>query len=212
MNVHSEKEGKVSQGDKKGLIRQAAIRVFAREGFHPARMETIAHEAGVAVGTIYNYFESKKDVLLSVFEAELEERISFFEELRESGLSVPEQIAQILQGYFSLLREKTDLVQVLLRERFNPGKGFKDKLSDFHRKVVERIEILIQEGIDQGWVRPCNPRIIAPALFAVVQSIGVWEMIHPGTVVRELFQTAPTELADFIWNGLKKGERDEARD
>jgi len=194
------------QGDKKRLIRQAAIRVFAREGFHPARMETIAHEAGVAVGTIYNYFASKEDVLLSIFEAELDERVSFFEELQGSGLPVPEQIAQILQGHFSLFQEKTELAQVLLQERFNPGKGFKNKLSDFHRKVAERIEALIEQGIDQGWVRPCNPRIIAPALFAVVQSIGVWEMIHPEEVVQELFQTAPSELADFIWNGLKKGD------
>ena len=196
----------MARNNKDELIRQAAIRVFAREGFHRARMETIAHEAGVAVGTIYNYFESKKDVLLAVFEAEFEEQISFFEGLRKSGLSVPEQIAQILQGHFSLLREKTELAQVLLQERFNPGEGFKEKLSNFHHKVVERIEALIQEGIDQGWVRPCDPRIIAPALFAIVQSIGSWEMIHSGTVVGELFQTAPTELADFIWNGLKKGD------
>jgi len=196
----------MSQNNKDELIRQAAIRVFAREGFHRARMETIAHEAGVAVGTIYNYFESKRDVLLAVFEVEFEEQISFFEGLQESGLSIPEQIAQILQGHFSLLREKTELAQVLLQERFNPGEGFKEKLSNFHRKVVERIEALIQEGIDQGWVRPCDPHIIAPALFAIVQSIGSWEMIHSGTVVRELFQAAPTELADFIWNGLKKGD------
>ena len=196
----------MARNNKDELIQQAAIRVFAREGFHRARMETIAHEAGVAVGTIYNYFESKKDVLLAVFEAEFEEQISFFEGLRKSGLSVPEQIAQILQGHFSLLREKTELAQVLLQERFNPGEGFKEKLSNFHHKVVERIEALIQEGIDQGWVRPCDPRIIAPALFAIVQSIGSWEMIHSGTVVGELFQTAPTELADFIWNGLKKGD------
>jgi len=196
----------MARNNKDELIRQAAIRVFAREGFHRARMETIAHEAGVAVGTIYNYFESKKDVLLAVFEAEFEEQISFFEGLRKSGLSIPKQIAQILQGHFSLLREKTELAQVLLQERFNPGEGFKEKLSNFHRKVVERIEALIQEGIDQGWVRSCDPRIIAPALFAVVQSIGSWEMIHSGTVVGGLFQTAPTELADFIWNGLKKGD------
>ena len=196
----------MARNNKDELIRQAAIRVFAREGFHRARMETIAHEAGVAVGTIYNYFESKRDVLLAVFEAEFEEQISFFEGLRKSGLSIPEQIAQILQGHFSLLREKTELAQVLLQERFNPGEGFKEKLSNFHHKVVERIEALIQEGIDQGWIRPCDPRIIAPALFAVVQSIGSWEMIHSETVVEELFQTAPTELAYFIWKGLKRGD------
>lgn len=199
----------MSQSEKEELIKQAAIRVFASEGFHKARMEAIAREAGVAVGTIYNYFTGKEDVLLSVFEAELEERLSFFEQLRGSGLTIPEQIAKILQEHFSLLQQKPELAHVLLQERFNPGEGFKDKLSNFHGRVVERIEALIKEGISQGLVRPCNPHIIAPALFAVVQSISAWEMVHPQSVVRELFQTAPAELADFIWNGLKERESGE---
>jgi len=53
----------MSQSEKEELIKQAAIRVFASEGFHKARMEAIAREAGVAVGTIYNYFTGKEDVL-----------------------------------------------------------------------------------------------------------------------------------------------------
>lgn len=197
----------MAQG-KEELIRQAAIRVFAKEGFYKARMETIAVKAGVAVGTIYNYFAGKEEILLSVFETEFEERISFFKQLRESGLTISEQIAKILQDHFSLLQERADLAQVLLQERFNPEREFKDKLADLHRRMIERIEGLIQEGIDQGWVRACDPRIIAPALFAVVQSISELQTTHPDALAREFFQTAPAELAEFIWSGLK-GARNE---
>lgn len=191
---------------KEELIRQAAIRVFAREGFHQARMEAVAHEAGVAVGTIYNYFDSKQSILLSIFRAEFEGRMRFYEELRGSGLSVSEQIQEILQEHFSLLSERRELAQLLLRERFNLGEGFKDKIIDLYRGMLRQIETVIREGVEQGWVRSCNPRIIAPALLGVVQSISACGMLYPEGEVQGILQNAPAELTELIWNGLKKGD------
>ena len=196
----------MNRNNKDELIRQAAIRVFAREGFHQARMETIAHEAGVAVGTIYNYFESKEEVLLSIFKAEFEERVHFYKELRESGLSIPEQIQRILQAHFSLLSERKELAQLLLRERFNLSKGFKSKVLDLYREMLQQIEVVIREGVEQGRVRSCNPRIIAPALLGVVQSISACGMLYPEEEIQGILQNASAELTELIWNGLKKGD------
>ena len=53
--------------DKRRLMLDAAIRVFARQGFHSARVSDIANEAGVAYGLVYHYFESKDEVLDTVF-------------------------------------------------------------------------------------------------------------------------------------------------
>ena len=53
--------------DTKERIRQAAVRVFSREGFDRASVKSIAEEAGVAVGSIYNHFQDKDDLLISVF-------------------------------------------------------------------------------------------------------------------------------------------------
>ena len=72
--------------DNKSKISQAAVRVFSREGFHRARMKSIAQEAGVAVGTIYNYFKDKDDLLLSVFENGIRVRMDFLEELGHTSL------------------------------------------------------------------------------------------------------------------------------
>ncbi len=190
--------------DKEEQIREAAIRVFSREGFHRARMETIAHEAGVAVGTIYNYFPSKKDLLISIFEKEMEERLAFFEQLRQSGRTIPEQLAALLEQHFSLLRGRTELSRVLLQEQFNPREGVKERFSAFHQRLFERIEGLIQEGVDAGWVRPCNARVIALALFAVVQSVAAFSVFYTEDDLDELLRLAPGELAEFIWKGLRK--------
>lgn len=190
--------------DREERIRQAAIRVFSREGFHRARMETIAREAGVAVGTIYNYFPSKKDILVSMFETEMEERLAFFEELGQGGRTIPEQLAALLEQHFSLLRGRTELSRVLLQEQFTPRQDVKERFSAFHQRLLERIETLIQAGVDGGWVRPCNARVIALALFAVVQSVAAFSVFCTEDDLDEMLRVAPGELAEFIWKGLKK--------
>ena len=53
--------------DKRRLILDAAVRVFARQGFHTCRVSDIADEAGVAYGLVYHYFDSKDEILDTLF-------------------------------------------------------------------------------------------------------------------------------------------------
>ncbi len=193
---------------KDELIRQAAIRLFSRKGFYKTRAEEIAQEAGVAVGTIYNYFRNKEEILLSIFRTEFEERMQLFRELLKSDIPVPEKIRRILEEYFSRLKSRGDLTRLLLQERFNPGPGFRTKLRELYREMISRIESLIEEGIDKGWVRPCHPKIIAYAMFGVVESISAYALTYPDEESQKILKDAPRELADLIWNGLKKGGQD----
>lgn len=192
--------------DKKELICQTAIHVFARHGFHKTQVEEIAREAGVAVGTIYNYFDSKEEILLAIFEADFEERIRSYQQLRQSNLPIPEQIRTLLEEHFSLAIDRVDRTRVTIRERFYPGKEFKKKLHKFHQEMVKRIEALINEGIDQGWTRPCNPRIIAHALIGIVESVNACVLLYPPQEAERIYKEAPAELVNLLWNGLKKEE------
>ena len=108
--------------DKRDRIREAAIRVFSEKGFHEARAEEIAHLAGVAVGTIYNYFKNKEDILLDIFATEFEQRRRFYGRLQASGLPVVEQVRRILEEHFAGLGKRRELMKVLLQARFEPGK------------------------------------------------------------------------------------------
>ncbi len=189
---------------KEDLIQQAAIRVFSRKGFYNARAEEIAHEAGIAVGTIYNYYASKEEILLSIFKTEFDQQLQVFHGLLQSTLSIPEKIGLILENHFSRLTEHGDLAQLLLQERFNPGKGFRTKLLGLYRGLIARIEDLIREGIEKNWVRKCHPRIIAYALLGVVESLSVYALTYPEEAKEGILADAPAELAGFIWSGLQK--------
>ena len=71
---------RVRGGDKRERILQAAVKVFARNGFHATRVSEVAKAAGVADGTIYLYFDSKESLLVSLFEDRVEKLLTFMRE------------------------------------------------------------------------------------------------------------------------------------
>jgi TetR/AcrR family fatty acid metabolism transcriptional regulator len=73
-------------GDKRERILRAAVKVFARSGFYAARVSEVAKAAGVADGTIYLYFKSKDELLVSLFEDRVEKLLAYMrEELPKHG-------------------------------------------------------------------------------------------------------------------------------
>src|SRR6516225_9299952 len=64
-------------GDKRQRILDAAVRVFAKKGFYATRVSEVAKAAGVADGTIYLYFKSKEELLVSLFEDRVHKLLSF---------------------------------------------------------------------------------------------------------------------------------------
>jgi len=81
MNEYSFKGGVKMSAEKKEQIRDAAVDVISENGFYNTRMQDIADEAGLAVGTIYNYFSNKDDVLEYIFKVEMERRMEIMKDL-----------------------------------------------------------------------------------------------------------------------------------
>ena len=106
----------IAQEEKRKRILDAAVRVFARSGYHGSRVGDIAEEAGVAHGLLYHYFASKEQVLQTIFRenwGELLERFRAVEEADEPAAEKLEGIAKILLRTW---RNDPDLVTVMVRE------------------------------------------------------------------------------------------------
>jgi len=188
--------------DNKSKISQAAVRVFSKEGFHRARMTSIAREAGVAVGTIYNYFKDKDELLISVFEASFRFRMDFLKQLGHTSLPIRDQIQHLLESHFEQLREQQELAELILFERFHRGSRLRDRILAIQKTIIDRIAEFIRQGIAEGWVRPCHPTVVAQALFDLVQTMtACWVFAGPDDE-EDIFASAPKELADLIWMGL----------
>lgn len=133
--------------DRAEQIRQAAIRVFSRRGFHGARTEEIAREAGVSEGLLFRYFKTKKDLLIDAvvpFTVEsLARHFTGAEDLPEE-----EVLLRFLRNQANVLRENLDLVKVLFYEGlFHP-----EVRASFLEQVMSKAVGLL-EGYYEGRVR-----------------------------------------------------------
>jgi TetR/AcrR family fatty acid metabolism transcriptional regulator len=205
MNVHS---GGAMPNSTEQRIRRAAIQVFSHEGFHRTRMSDVANVAGIAVGTIYNHFDSKEDLLVSIFETAFEERMRMFDELRAGGGAIRDQLHELLKQHFAIIRKQEELSRLLLLERFHPGGRVREKLIRLQRTMVDRIATLLREGVSEGWVRPCNTQVVAQALFDLIQTMSACGLIYDPKEADEILEHAPDELSDLIWQGLRHPDRE----
>jgi AcrR family transcriptional regulator len=102
--------------EKRRLILDAAVRVFARKGYHTSRVGDIAEEAGIAHGLLYHYFSSKEQVLETVFRENWSELLAAFARIEASDEPASEQLDGIVKVLLRSWRNAPDLVRVMVRE------------------------------------------------------------------------------------------------
>jgi TetR/AcrR family fatty acid metabolism transcriptional regulator len=115
-NLPALAERRNGQEVKRRLLLDAAVRVFARKGYHAARIGDIAEEAGVAYGLLYHYFSSKEEVLRSVFRDTWRALIQTIKNVEEGGDPPQEQLRKVAEILLRAWRRDPDLVRVLVLE------------------------------------------------------------------------------------------------
>jgi len=106
----------IAQEGKRKLILDAAVRVFARSGYHGARVGDIATEAGVAHGLLYHYFSSKEQVLETVFRENFGELLDRFRAVETADEPAPAKLEGIAKILLRTWRNNPALVRVMVRE------------------------------------------------------------------------------------------------
>jgi TetR/AcrR family transcriptional regulator, fatty acid metabolism regulator protein len=106
----------IAQEEKRKVILDAAVRVFARSGYHGARVGDIATEAGVAHGLLYHYFSSKEHVLETVFRENFGELLDRFRTVEAADEPADEKLEGIAKILLRTWRNDPDLVTVMVRE------------------------------------------------------------------------------------------------
>jgi TetR/AcrR family fatty acid metabolism transcriptional regulator len=102
--------------EKRRVILDAAVRVFARRGFHASRVGDIAEEAGVAHGLLYHYFSSKDEVLETIFREHWGALLDRIHAAETADEPVLEQLRGIARAMFHGWRHEPDAVRVVIRE------------------------------------------------------------------------------------------------
>jgi AcrR family transcriptional regulator len=156
--------------DKRELILQAAVRVFARRGYRTCRVGDIAAEAGVSHGLLYHYFGSKDEVLETIFRETWGRLLVEVTRLEHSDLPVLEQVRGIATTYLGSWSVRPDVIRVLVREvARSPDVG---RRVDEAAKVFLAIRSVLEDGQRRGEIRAdADPRLVTWVLYGALEEI-----------------------------------------
>ncbi|MDQ3379342.1 MAG: TetR/AcrR family transcriptional regulator [Actinomycetota bacterium] len=141
-----------AQETKRKLILDAAVRVFARNGYHGARVGDIATEAGVAHGLLYHYFSSKEQVLETVFRENFGELLERFRAVEAADEPAPEKLEGIAKILLRTWRNDPALVTVMVREVARSPQLHAQV--DEVREAFAIVQRVIEQGQADGSFRP----------------------------------------------------------
>jgi len=142
----------IAQEERRRQILDAAVRVFARSGYHGSRVGDIAEEAGVAHGLLYHYFPSKEAVLQTIFRENWGALIERFRAVEAADEPAPEKLEGIAKILLRTWRNDPDLVTVMVREvaRSQQLQGQVEEV----REAFVIVQRVIEEGQAAGAFRP----------------------------------------------------------
>ncbi len=169
MTVHSAADR--GPGDKRERILAAAERIFARHGFFAAKVSDVAKEAGVADGTIYLYFKSKDDLLISLFERRMQQ-LNTALRAAIAGKSPQRQLHAFIKTYLELVADEPAAAEVLTIELRQSSKFMKEYDNPAFADFLRMLGSVIAAAQDQGvFAASIPPHIAARMIFGVLDEL-----------------------------------------
>lgn len=193
--------------DKRALITDAAVEVFAEKGFHSARVSDIARKAGVADGTIYLYFKNKEDLLLSIFEEKMDILLDGMHASLD-GVSDPEErIRLFARHHFAQVRENRSSAEVLQVELRLSNKFLKEYRPEKLWAYLDIFSTAVRDGQEAGLFRAdINPFIAMWGFFG-----GLDEIAMQWVLARNQRRIPLDEAADQVANIYIRGMRTQTK-
>jgi AcrR family transcriptional regulator len=156
-------------------ILQAAREVFAERGYHQATVSEMVKRCGVAQGTFYLYFKSKREV----FEALLDQFTdsvfrTFFLPGAEMAITQEEiwsRLVVVSNWALEVFWQNQDLARLFLLEAPAREPGFAEKIDMIFQRLIEATAANLQLWMDKGLLRPADPRVIAICVAGMIERL-----------------------------------------
>lgn len=190
-----------ARAEKRERILEAAIKTFARKGFHQSRVTDIAQEAGVADGTIYLYFRNKDDVLISIFE---EKMAAILARMREQLLPIEdprEKLHQFIAFHLTQMERQRSLAEIFQVELRLSHKFMKEYVPVRLSEYLDLLASIVKEGQDAGVFRDdVTPALIKRAIFGAMDELALNWVLTRGR--RWDLRRNAAELSGLFLRGL----------
>jgi AcrR family transcriptional regulator len=156
---------------KRRQILDAAVRAFARKGYHACRVGEIAEEAGVAYGLVYHYFGSKEEVLETIFRETWTLMLARVREVQSEGGPAGEQVRQVTALLLRTWRRDPDLVRVLVHEVTRSPEQLQQQIDEIGH-AYEALQGIVVHGQETGEFKAdLDPQLAATIFYGALEEV-----------------------------------------
>ena len=167
MSPRTEEQFQKIREEKKALIMETALELFANEGYHNASINDIAKKAGISKGLIYNYFDSKEELIKTIIFKSFDEFIQFIDPNRD-GILTKEEIRLFIEKSFTILQENLHFWKLYFATLMQPEvyRLVEEKIWEIASPFMKMMENFFQS---QGYKDPVAETRFLAALLDGVQ-------------------------------------------
>ena len=189
--------------EKRRLILKAAVRVFARQGFHTCRVSDIADEAGVAYGLVYHYFSSKEEILDTLFLDRWGLMLAAIAETDASGLPAREKLHAVAGFIVDSYRYDPDLMKVIIVEVTRAANTFGRTHLERIREAYAGLEAIVAAAQAEGVFRDTvTPSFAAQAFYGLIEQVLTGWIFDSREIGEPEFEQAKAMIVQTICDGL----------
>lgn len=178
---------------RRAVLREAA-QAFNRQGYHATTLEGVAKRLGITKTAIYHYFPNKNALLKACFDEVMDAAFANLAEATANGRNGREKLRRVFAGYLTHLLDALTVAVVVLEDGAlapEDRRGAYAKRDRFERAL----RALVEEGISDGSIVPCDPKLVIMALLGAVNWVPRWYR-QDGEWSAEQLATGMSELLD----------------
>ena len=189
---------RIVKNHKYHQILEAAVKVFARQGFHQSTIAQIAKEAGVADGTIYLYFKNKDDILVQFFSFRAKQVFESFREEVDRAETSSDKLRNLVRRHLAEFQRDRDGAVVYQVETHQNSRLAESQIKEMSKMYRDLISEIVEKGQQEGTIRKdlyvgLVKRFIIGAVDEVINtwlhSNGEYDLVSMADPLVELFIT-----------------------
>jgi len=184
------------QGAKRRSILAAAEKVFEAHGYAAATVDAVAAEAGVAKGSVYNYFRSKQELFTAVFDEAFAEDEAAVDRLLAADLSAGQKLAEYLNHWYGRMTHYRRVGALILESwataaRQEPGGQMNHGFRQAYQRRKQRMGSIVSQGIESGeFGTDMDPAAASSLILGALNGLTVHVIMDVGVEIDEAFLAA----------------------
>jgi AcrR family transcriptional regulator len=186
-----------ARDEKRDAVLRMAVRMFLEEGYHRTPLAKVADRLNITKPALYNYFRSKEEILHELYRMGDEQYEASFGRIERGEGDGLHKLRELIRAYVHIITTDPGMCFARLDDR-ELGEEARAQVRRSKRRYDTAFRVEIAAGVDDGSIRPCNPKLAAFAIIGALNGIADWWRAGGGLSVDAIAQEFALTLTDGL--------------